>query len=320
MQAATPVTAYRIILSMAATKVNVKEQHRTSSVGWRNITAWYGHETDKCWGEVKNILLDELDIGVPTTFVLENHGNVVVHRGIGFPSSGSVGTSIDCVRTAHFNTKIIATNQTDGELTGKHNSCRGMRWSLQESEWTSNSKHVDDTTRLWRLKMESKETPTSVTKATGRRRDIDENKVQHDVQASREAAGTSSPAVGPSIRNLAVQTPGRPEHAACMSEHTSGSRRSDQGNCAEHCGRTLQTSVLRCEAIADQTDKRKVRVTRHCQTLAGDGIVVARAGGTARVDGWIIKDRVDIEVNLPDLGADGKGSRGEGDLWQQCNM
>ena len=88
----------------------------------------------------------------------------------------------------------------DGEMTGKHNLCRGMRWSLQESEWKSNSKHVDGMTRLWRLKLESEETLTPVTKATGRRRDIDENLVQHDVQASREAAGTSSPAMGPSIQ------------------------------------------------------------------------------------------------------------------------
>ena len=46
---------------------------------------------------------------------------------------------------------------------------------------------------------------------------------------------------------------------------------------------------------------------------------MAGVGSTARVDGWIIKDRVDIEANLPDLGADESGSRGEGDLWQQCN-
>ena len=31
---------------------------------------------------------------------------------------------------------------------------------------------------------------------------------------------------------------------------------------------------------------------------------MAGAGGTARVDGWIIKDRVDIEAKIPDLGAD----------------
>ena len=35
--------------------------------------------------------------------------------------------------------------------------------------------------------------------------------------------------------------------------------------------------MLRCEAITDQTDTQIVRVTRLCQTLAGDGIVVARA-------------------------------------------
>ena len=79
---------------------------------------------------------------------------------------------------------------------------------------------------------------------------------------------------------MTVQTPGRPEDAACMSDHTSGSR--SQGNCVEHCGETRQTSVLRCEAIADHTDKLKVRVTGHCQTLAGNGIVVARAGSTAK--------------------------------------
>ena len=55
-------------------------------------------------------------------------------------------------------------------------------------------------TRLWRLKLGSKETPTPVTKATVRRPDIDEKLVLHDVQASREAAGTSSPAMGPSIQ------------------------------------------------------------------------------------------------------------------------
>ena len=157
-------------------------------------------------------------------------------ESIDFPSSGSDAESnvIGCVWTAHFNTKImprIKPMRFDGEMTGKHISCRGMRWSLQETEWKSNSKHVDDMTRLWRLKLESKETPTPVTKATGRRGDIDENLVQHDVQASRAAAGTID-----TEGNLAVQTPGRPENAACVSEHTSGSRRSDQGNCVERCG------------------------------------------------------------------------------------
>ena len=53
-----------------------------------------------------------------------------------------------------------------------------------------------------------------------------------------------------------------------------------------------------------------------------DGIVVARAGSTAmdqtmgadspaRVDGRITKSRNDVEANLPDLGTDRNGSRGE---------
>ena len=104
---------------------------------------------------------------------------------------------------AHSDTKImpqIKPTWYSGEMRGKCNSCRGMRWSLQGSEWKSNSKHVDDMARLWRLKLESKETPTPITKATGRRRDIDETLMQHDVRASREAAGTSSPAVKSSIQ------------------------------------------------------------------------------------------------------------------------
>ena len=86
------------------------------------------------------------------------------------------------------------------ETKGKRNSRRGVRLSLQGSEWESNSKHVDDMGRLWRLKLGSKETPTPVTKATGRRRDTDETLMQHDVRASREAAGTSSSTVKSSIQ------------------------------------------------------------------------------------------------------------------------
>ena len=37
----------------------------------------------------EHILTGELDIGVPTTFVSENHGCAVVHRGTNFPFSGS---------------------------------------------------------------------------------------------------------------------------------------------------------------------------------------------------------------------------------------
>ena len=165
----------------------------------------------------------------------------------------------------------------DGEMTGKRNSCRGRKWSLQGSQWKSNSKHVEHMAKLWRLKLGSKETPTLITKATGRRRDIDETLMQHDVRASREAAGTSSPAVKSSIQKepwlCRRQADSKTLHA-CQNTH-----RPAEGLTKEIvCG---QTSVLRCEAIADQTDTQKVRVTRHCQTLAGDGIVVARAGSIA---------------------------------------
>ena len=86
VQATTPITAFRSILSMAATTVIVKERHHSTSVGWRNMTTWNEeHETDRCWGEVKNILMGELVIGVSMTFVSKNRGCVVVHHGIIFP-------------------------------------------------------------------------------------------------------------------------------------------------------------------------------------------------------------------------------------------
>ena len=195
VQAATPVTASRIILSMAATKVNVKEQHNLSSVGWRNIAAWNGkHETNKCCGKIKNILMGELVIGVPTTFVSENHGWV---RGCAPWNRFSLEwqcCNVDRIRSdGTFQHKDRATNQTD-VVRWRDN---GKTQLVQRDEM---SKHVDGMTGLWRLRLESKGTPTPVTKATGRRRDIDENLVQHDVQASREAAGTSSPAMGPSTQ------------------------------------------------------------------------------------------------------------------------
>ena len=281
------ITASRIMLSMAATKVIEKEHHDSTSDGWRSMTTWNEHETDKCWEEVKSILMGELVIGVPTTFVSENHGCVVLHRGINFSSSGSDTESNEtgCVRMAHSDTKImprIKPTWFDGEMTGKRNSCRGMRWSLQGSEWKSNSKHVEHMARLWRLKLESKETPTLVPKATGRRRDIDETLMQHDARASREAAGTSSPAMESSIQKetwlYRRQADSKTLHAC---QNTLWAAEDLTKETVKHCGRT---SVLRCEAIADQTDTQKVRVTRNCQTLAGDGIVVARAGSTARVD------------------------------------
>ena len=48
-------------------------------------------------------------------------------------------------------------------------------------------------TELCRLKLDSKRTPTPVTKATGkRRRDIDDDLEQHDMQASKQVAGTGA--------------------------------------------------------------------------------------------------------------------------------
>ena len=148
------ITASRIMWSMAATKVIEKEQHHSTSDGWRSATTWNEQETDKCWEEVTSILTGELVIDVPTTYVSENHGCVVVHRGTNFPPSGSDAESneTECVRMAHSDTKImprIKPTWCGGETKGKRNSCRGVRWSLQGSEWKSNSKHVDDMVRLW---------------------------------------------------------------------------------------------------------------------------------------------------------------------------
>ena len=71
--------------------------------------------------------------------------------------------------------------------------------------------------------------------------------------------------------NLAVQTSGKPEALRACQNTPRPAEDLTNG----------RTSVLRCEAIEDQTDTQKVRVTRHCQTLAGDCIVVARAGSIA---------------------------------------
>ena len=127
--------------------------------------------------------------------------------GINFPSSGNDAESngTGCVRMAHSDTKIMLTNQTDAVRwrdDGKMQLVtRGMRWSLQGSEWKSNSKHVERHGEVVETEAGIKrKTPTRVTKATGRGRDIDETLIQHDVQASREAAGTSSPAVKSSIQ------------------------------------------------------------------------------------------------------------------------
>ena len=184
--------------------------------------------------------------------------------------------------TAHSDTKImpqIRPTWYGREMRGKRNSCRGMRWSLQGSERMSNSKHVDDMVRIWRLKLESKETPTPITKPTGRRRDIDETLMQHDVRASREAAGTSSPAVKSSIQQGAW---------LCRRQANPKALRACQNTPRPAEDLTKETvlsivgeqAVLRCEAIADQTDTLKVRVTRHCQIASSWSVRVASLGNT----------------------------------------
>ena len=63
-------TASWIMLSMAATRVIEKEQHHSTSDGWRSVTTWNEHEIDKCWESNTNILTGELDWR-PKTFVRE---------------------------------------------------------------------------------------------------------------------------------------------------------------------------------------------------------------------------------------------------------
>ena len=83
---------------------------------------------------------------------------------------------------------------------------------------------------------------------------------------------------------------------------------------------TVERYDSRCGTNADCTGLQRSRVTRHCQTLARSGIVVARAGSTAmdqtmvgagstaRVDGWIIKSRDDVKANLQILEQIGTGA------------
>ena len=220
------------------------------------------------------------------TYVSENHGCVVVHRGTNFPSSGSNAESTEtgCVWMVHSDTKImtrIKPTLYGGKMTGKRNSCRGMRWSLQGSEWKTNITHVDDMVRLWRLKLGSQETSTlRWEQATGRRRNIDETLMQHDVRASREAAGTSFSAVKSSTQK---------ETWLYRRQADSKTLRACQNTprTAEELTKEIVLSTVGEQACCDARPSwirlpyRKVRVTRHCQTLAGEGNVVARASSIA---------------------------------------
>ena len=73
--ATLPIKASTIMLSMAATNVNVKVQHHSTSDCWRSMTTWNEKdETHKCWEEVKSILTGEQVIGIRIIFVLEKTG------------------------------------------------------------------------------------------------------------------------------------------------------------------------------------------------------------------------------------------------------
>ena len=140
VQATLPIKASSIMLSSAATKPNAKDQHWSSCLGLRSMQAWYG----------------------------------TVRRGTDFFSSGSAAAPgvVKRVRTAHFNTKImphIGPMVFGGEMIERHHSYRRTTRSPRKSEWESDSKHVD-MTELSRRKLDSKRTPTPVTKATGKGR------------------------------------------------------------------------------------------------------------------------------------------------------
>ena len=103
---------------------------------------------------------------------------------------------------AHYNTKImphIGPTVFAGEMIEGHHSYRRRRRSPRKSEWESNSKQVNDMTDLSRRKLDSKRTPTPLTKATAKgRRYTDDELDQLDVRASREVAGTGASATGAS--------------------------------------------------------------------------------------------------------------------------
>ena len=143
----------------------------------------------------------------------------------------------------------------DGEIREKCDSCGGgLRWSLQTSEWKSNTKHVE---YMARLKLELKETPTPITKATERRRNIDETLIQHDVRALRERKSI--------LGGLWLFRRQADPEALRACQNTLWPAEELTKETVLSTGRT---SELRCKVIVDQTDTRKVRVTRHCWTLA----------------------------------------------------
>ena len=125
--------------------------------------------------------------------------------------------------------------------------CRRRRRSPQESECESNGKHVHDMMELCRRKLDSKKTLTPDTKATGRgRRGIDGGLEQHDVQASREVAGTGASLTGSASTQFTMfvvhaeetwlhRNQADPENVVCLPEYGLASRGNDLENCV--CGK-----------------------------------------------------------------------------------
>ena len=131
--------------------------------------------------------------------------------------------------------------------------------------------------------MGSKETPTLVTKATGRRRDTDETLMQHDVRASREAAGTSSSAVKSSIQKgtWLYRRQANSKLRACQNIEELTKEK-----CVEHCGRTsmLPSDQTGTESQSHGTVRRLLARASSIVWKHAGVCVRATAGGTAGVD------------------------------------
>ena len=135
------------------------------------------------------------------------------------------------------------------------------------------------------------------------------------MQASKEVAGTGASSTGASSIHFTMLVV-YPEET-WLHKHQADPRTSYVFQDTDWAAEKLTGKTVLCTAgkhdsqaffDARQSRIERGRVTRHCQTLAGDDIVVALAGSTARVVGWIIKSRDDVKANLSDLGTDRNGS------------
>ena len=334
VQATQPTEASSFILSLASTKPNARDQHWSSSVGWRSMKAWYGRrETNKCWRiEIKNILMCESVVDVPTTCASENHGYVTVRRGTDFFSSGGAAArgAVERVQTAHFNTKIMPRIRPmvfGREMIEGHH-LRRRRRIPQESEWESNSKRVDDMMELCRRKLDSKKTLTPVTKAT--------EMMDWSSMTCREVAGTGASLTGSASTQFTMFVV-HPEET-WLHRHQEDPRKlyvhqNTDWPAEEVTGKTVLCTAGKHESQAG-SDVRQSRNALSSREAESHGIVrgllemaspwrvrvappwirQVGAGGTARVDGCIIRSRDDVKANLPDLGTDWNGSRGEDNL------